>query len=129
MSQTVKLALKGLTLNMAAERRPHGIAAVALTPWFLRSGTMLERFNVTEETWREARRRTRTSLKSEPPLFVSRAVAALAADRAILERSGQLFSSWNSAVSTDSRTLTDGDRTGALLKSTSRNVRRSCLND
>jgi hypothetical protein len=32
---------------------------------------------------------------SESPLFVGRAVVALAADPAILERSGQLFSSWD----------------------------------
>jgi hypothetical protein len=33
-------------------------------------------------------------LESESPLFVGRAVAALAGDPAILERSGQLSSSW-----------------------------------
>ena len=43
MTQTVKLALKGLALNMAAELRPHGVAAVAVTPGFLGSETMLER--------------------------------------------------------------------------------------
>jgi NAD(P)-dependent dehydrogenase (short-subunit alcohol dehydrogenase family) len=32
VTQTVKLALKGLALNMAAELRPHGVAAVAVTP-------------------------------------------------------------------------------------------------
>src|SRR5258708_631891 len=52
VTQAVKLALKGLALNMAAELRPHGVAAVAITPGFLRSETMLERFSVTEETWR-----------------------------------------------------------------------------
>jgi NAD(P)-dependent dehydrogenase (short-subunit alcohol dehydrogenase family) len=34
MSQTVKLALKGLALNMAAELFPHGVAAVSITPAF-----------------------------------------------------------------------------------------------
>ena len=32
LSQSVKLALKGLALNMAAELRPHGVAAIAITP-------------------------------------------------------------------------------------------------
>jgi len=32
--QTVKFALKGLALNMAAELYPHGVAAVAVTPGF-----------------------------------------------------------------------------------------------
>jgi NAD(P)-dependent dehydrogenase (short-subunit alcohol dehydrogenase family) len=35
VTQTVKLALKGLALNMAAELRPHGVAAVAITLGFL----------------------------------------------------------------------------------------------
>src|SRR5580698_5814454 len=94
VTQTVKFALKGLALNMAAELLPHGVAAVAVTPGFLRSETMLERFGVTEETWREAGKKDRNFLESESPLFVGRAVAALAGDPAILERSGQLFSSW-----------------------------------
>src|SRR5580698_9997349 len=94
VTQTVKLALKGLALNMAAELRPHGVAAVAVTPGFLRSETMLEGFGVTEETWREGGKKDRNFLESESPLFVGRAVAALAGDPAILERTGQLFSSW-----------------------------------
>ena len=94
MIQTVKLALKGLALNMAAELLPHGVAAVAVTPGFLRSETMLERIGVSEKTWREGGKKDRNFLESESPLFVSRAVVALAGDPAILERSGQLFSSW-----------------------------------
>ena len=94
VTQTVKLALKGLALNMATELRPHGVAAVAVTPGFLRSETMLERFGVTEETWREGGKKDPNFLESESPLFVGRAVVALAGDPAILERSGQLFSSW-----------------------------------
>jgi hypothetical protein len=55
---------------------------------------MLERFGVTEETWREGGKKDRNFLESESPLFVGRAVVALAGDPAILGRSGQLFSSW-----------------------------------
>ena len=94
VTQAVKLALKGLALNMAAELRPHGVAAVSITPGFLRSETMLERFGVTEETWREGGKKDKNFLESESPLFVGRAVVALAGDPSILERSGQLFSSW-----------------------------------
>src|SRR5260370_25843531 len=79
---------------MAAELRPHGVAAVSLTPGFLRSETMLERFGVTEETWRDGGKKDKNFLESESPLFVGRAVVALAGDPSILERSGQLFSSW-----------------------------------
>jgi hypothetical protein len=94
VTQTVKFALKGLALNMAAELRPYGVSVVAITPGFLRSETMLERFGVTEETWREGAKKDKNFLESESPLFVGRAVAALAGDPAILERSGQLLSSW-----------------------------------
>jgi NAD(P)-dependent dehydrogenase (short-subunit alcohol dehydrogenase family) len=94
VSQTVKLALKGLALNMAAELLSHGVAAIAITPGFLRSETMLERHGATEETWREGGKIDKNFLESESPLFVGRAVVALAADPAILKRSGQLFSSW-----------------------------------
>ena len=94
VTQAVKLALKGLALNMAAELRPHGVAAVSITPGFLRSETMLERFGVTEENWRDGGKKDKNFLESESPLFVGRAVVALAEDPSILERSGQLFSSW-----------------------------------
>jgi NAD(P)-dependent dehydrogenase (short-subunit alcohol dehydrogenase family) len=94
VTQTVKLALKGLAFNMAAELWPHGVAALSITPGFLRSETMLERFGVTEENWRDGGKKDKNFLESESPLFVGRAVAALAGDPSILERSGQLFSSW-----------------------------------
>jgi NAD(P)-dependent dehydrogenase (short-subunit alcohol dehydrogenase family) len=97
VSQSVKLALKGLALNMAAELKPHGVAAVAVTPGFLRSERMLEGLGVTEANWRDAGKKDKNFLESESPLFVGRAVAALAADPDILERSGQLLSSWELA--------------------------------
>ena len=97
MSQSVKLALKGLALNMAAELKPHGVAAVAITPGFLRSEAMLEHFGVTEDTWREGGKKDKNFLESESPLFVGRAVAALAQDADRLDRSGQLLSSWGLA--------------------------------
>jgi NAD(P)-dependent dehydrogenase (short-subunit alcohol dehydrogenase family) len=51
VTQTVKLALKGLALNMAAELKPHCLAAVAITPGFLRSETMLERWGQLFSSW------------------------------------------------------------------------------
>jgi hypothetical protein len=90
----VKLALKGLALNMAAELKPHGVAAVAITPGYLRSEAMLQHMGVNEANWRDAGRKNRNFRESESPLFIGRAVAALAQDHAILERSGQLLSSW-----------------------------------
>jgi NAD(P)-dependent dehydrogenase (short-subunit alcohol dehydrogenase family) len=97
MSQTVKLSLKTFALEMAAELEPHRVAAVAITPGFLRSESMLQHFGVTEANWREGGKKDSNFLNSESPLFVGRAVAALAADRNVLRRSGQLWSSWELA--------------------------------
>ena len=94
MAQVVKLALKGLALNMATELRSHGVAAVAITPGFLRSESMLEGLGVTEGNWRDAGKKDKNFLESESPLFLGRAVAALAQDPNVLNRSGQLLSSW-----------------------------------
>lgn len=97
MAQTVKFALKGLALSMAAELRPHGVAAVAITPGYLRSERMLQHYGVTETNWRDHGRKDRNFLASETPLYIGRAVAALAADPGIMKRTGQLFSSWDLA--------------------------------
>jgi NAD(P)-dependent dehydrogenase (short-subunit alcohol dehydrogenase family) len=61
VTQAVKFALKGLALNMAAELRLYGVSAVAITPGFLRSETMLERLGITEENWREGKERQELS--------------------------------------------------------------------
>ena len=97
LTQTVKLALKGLALHMAAELHQHGVTAVAIVPGFLRSESMLEHFGVSEATWREGGKTDSNFLASESPLFVGRAVSALAADPNVLERNGQLCSSWELA--------------------------------
>jgi NAD(P)-dependent dehydrogenase (short-subunit alcohol dehydrogenase family) len=97
LTQTVKFALKGLAFNMAPELAPHHVAAVAITPGFLRSESMLERHGVTEANWRDAGTQDPNFLASESPLFVGRTVAALAADANVLQKSGQLLSSWELA--------------------------------
>jgi NAD(P)-dependent dehydrogenase (short-subunit alcohol dehydrogenase family) len=97
LTQTVKLALKGHALHMAAELHQHGVAAIAIVPGFLRSESMLEHFGVTEATWRDGGKKDPNFLVSESPLYVGRAVAALAADPGVLARNGQLCSSWELA--------------------------------
>lgn len=93
----VKLALKNLALTMATELHPHNVAAVSITPGFLRSESMLEHFGVTEKNWRNGGKKDKNFLESESPLYIGRAVAALAADPKIMKRTGQLFSSWELA--------------------------------
>ena len=55
---------------------------------------------------------------SESPLYVGRAVAALAADPNVLARNGQLCSSWELARNMGSPTPTAAGRTGARTRST-----------
>lgn len=93
----VKGALKEMAARLAEELRPHGIASIAITPGYLRSETMLEHFGVTEANWRDGGKKDANFLESETPLFVGRAVAALASDRNVLERTGDILSSWELA--------------------------------
>jgi NAD(P)-dependent dehydrogenase (short-subunit alcohol dehydrogenase family) len=97
LTQLVKLALKAMAFKMAPELAPHGVSAVAIVPGFLRSESMLERKGVTEANWRDAGTKDPNFLAAESPLFVGRAVAALAQAPDILARSGQLCSSWELA--------------------------------
>jgi NAD(P)-dependent dehydrogenase (short-subunit alcohol dehydrogenase family) len=94
MSQAVKVAQKVLPLFWAAELAPHGIAVMAVTPGFLRSESMLQNLGVTEDNWREAGKKDPNFLQSESPLFVGRAIAALAADPEVRDRTGMLLGSW-----------------------------------
>lgn len=94
MAQAVKVADKVLALNWATELKPHRVTCVAVTPGFLRSEKMLEHFGVTEENWRDAGKKDPNFLVSESPLFVGRAIAAIAADPNVNEQTGQLLSSW-----------------------------------
>ena len=89
-----KTAVLRLAFAQANELAPHGGAAVALTPGWMRSEMMLEHHGVTEDTWREATVGSPHFVAiSESPRFVGRAVAALAADPDVAARNGGSFSS------------------------------------
>jgi NAD(P)-dependent dehydrogenase (short-subunit alcohol dehydrogenase family) len=90
----VKSSVKNIAFRLSWEMRKHQIAAIAITPGFLRSESMLQGFGVTEQNWRDAGKKDPHFLFSESPLFVGRAVAALAADPNVLMKSGELTSSW-----------------------------------
>lgn len=93
----VKSSVIRLALAMSEELRPKGVSAVAVTPGFLRSEAMLDHFGVTEADWRDGAAKDPHFIASETPLYVGRAVAALAADPAIAARSGGVFTSWGLA--------------------------------
>ncbi|GIN10278.1 SDR family oxidoreductase [Shouchella clausii] len=84
-----------LAQSMSAELRPHNVTALALTPGFLRSEAMLDHFGVTENNWREAGKQDPHFLMSETPAYIGRAVAALASDPHVAQKSGQALSTWS----------------------------------
>jgi NAD(P)-dependent dehydrogenase (short-subunit alcohol dehydrogenase family) len=81
----------------AGDLRPHGVTAVALTPGFLRSEAMLDHFGVTEETWRDGIAKDSYFAMSETPVYLGRAVAALAADPQVDRWSGRSLATWQLA--------------------------------
>jgi NAD(P)-dependent dehydrogenase (short-subunit alcohol dehydrogenase family) len=93
----IKTTIMRLAFTLSVELRPARIAAVAVTPGFLRSEAMLEHFGVTEATWRDGIAKDAHFAASETPALVGRGIAALAAERDILDLSGQTFSSWELA--------------------------------
>ena len=95
MFDMVKTTVIRLAFAMARELRRKNVAAVALTPGFLRSEVMLEKFGVTEANWRDAVKKVPDYAESETPLYAGRAVAWLAADPHLMKKSGRVFSSWD----------------------------------
>jgi hypothetical protein len=94
LTQLVMFSFQGLAVMMAEELRRHRVAALAITPGYLRSESMLQHFWGTEENWRAGGKRDPNFLEWESPLFLGRVVAAPAQDRKVLARSGELTSSW-----------------------------------
>ena len=80
-----KHAMTRLAFGVAEELRPHGVASVALSPGWMRTELVLAGSGATEETWHEHPKFAGT----ESVRYVGRAVVALAADPAVLERSGR----------------------------------------
>jgi NAD(P)-dependent dehydrogenase (short-subunit alcohol dehydrogenase family) len=93
----VKQSVMRIAELLAPELRPRGIAAVAVTPGYLRSEAMLEGFGVAEANWRDAVEKDPYFAGSETPYYVGRAVAALAADPKVILKTGRLLSSWELA--------------------------------
>ena len=89
----VKTNVIRMAFALGHELRKSRIAAVAITPGFLRSESMLDIMGVTEENWRDAARKRPEWIESETPTFVGRGVAALAADPKKMAKSGRVFNS------------------------------------
>ncbi|WP_055478492.1 SDR family oxidoreductase [Sphaerimonospora mesophila] len=88
-----KTSVTRMAFAQAQELAPYGATAVSLTPGWMRSEIMLELFGVTEANWRDALAEQPHFAISETPVFVGRAVAALAADPEVGRWNGQSLSS------------------------------------
>jgi NAD(P)-dependent dehydrogenase (short-subunit alcohol dehydrogenase family) len=95
----VEASLKRIAYALAEELAPHGVSALAITPGFMRTEAILEKFGVSEADWKEAAENNAQAkrygfINSETPCFVGRAVAALAADADVRRWSGGVYSSY-----------------------------------
>jgi NAD(P)-dependent dehydrogenase (short-subunit alcohol dehydrogenase family) len=75
-----KSSVNRLAYDMAWDLLGTGVTALAVSPGFLRSEAMLDRFGVTEANWREGAKQDPAFIFSETPRYTGRAVAALATD-------------------------------------------------
>lgn len=80
-----KSSMTRLAFGMARELKPHGVASVAVSPGWMRTEFVLAGHHTDEAHWRERPELAGT----ESPRYVGRAVAALAADPRILEKTGR----------------------------------------
>lgn len=95
-----KISTNRLAMAMAHDLRDTGVSALAVTPGFMRSETVLEHFGVTEDDWRSAKNPQWVAAGgrfSETPRYLGRAVVALAADPGIADRTGQALTAGNVA--------------------------------
>ncbi|MEV8564324.1 SDR family oxidoreductase [Streptomyces sp. NPDC051322] len=82
-----------MAFNLSHDLGASGSTAVCVTPGFLRSEAMLDHFGVTEQNWRDAIAKVPEFVIAESPVFVGRAVAAIAADEGRARWNGQSLSS------------------------------------
>lgn len=79
-----KAAMSRLAFGMAEELRPHGVASLAVSPGWMRTEFVLAGHKTDEAHWHERPELART----ESPRYLGRAVAALAGDASVLDKSG-----------------------------------------
>jgi NAD(P)-dependent dehydrogenase (short-subunit alcohol dehydrogenase family) len=93
-----KTAAIRMAWGLSKELGERGATAVSLTPGWMRSEQMLEHHSVGEENWRDGTERVPHFCISESPVYVGRAVAALATDDERARWNGQSLSSGQLAL-------------------------------
>ncbi|GER09765.1 SDR family oxidoreductase [Variovorax boronicumulans] len=82
-----KASMTRLAFGIAQELQPHGVASVAVSPGWMRTEFVLAGHKTDEAHWQERPALART----ESPRYLGRAVAALAADAQVLDKTGQVL--------------------------------------
>ena len=82
-----KASMTRLAFGIAQELQPHGVASVAVSPGWMRTEFVLAGHKIDEAHWQERPALART----ESPRYLGRAVAALAADAQVLDKTGQVL--------------------------------------
>lgn len=82
-----KAAMSRLAFGMAQDLKPHGVASIAVSPGWMRTEFVLAGHQADETNWRE-----RPGLsKTESPRYLGRAVAALATDTQVMNKTGRVL--------------------------------------
>lgn len=82
-----KAGMTRLAYGMAQDLKPHGVASLALSPGWMRTEFVLAGHQTDEAHWHDKPALART----ESPRYLGRAVAALAQDTAVMERTGEVL--------------------------------------
>lgn len=82
-----KASMTRLAFGMAQDFGPHGVASVAVSPGWMRTEFVLAGHGTDEAHWQERPALART----ESPRYLGRAVAALAGDPTVMDKSGEVL--------------------------------------
>jgi NAD(P)-dependent dehydrogenase (short-subunit alcohol dehydrogenase family) len=82
-----KASMTRLAFGMAQELKPHGVASVAVSPGWMRTEFVLAGHKTDEAHWHERPALART----ESPRYLGRAIAALAGDARVMDKSGEVL--------------------------------------
>jgi len=121
----VKISVSRLAFAMAEDLHKHGIAAIAITPGFMRTEAILDHFGVTEANWREGGKKDPNFLASETPFFVAARLRQSRKTRGAWKNPAACTARGGWRANTASRTSTDRSPTGAN-KSISRRISALC---
>jgi NAD(P)-dependent dehydrogenase (short-subunit alcohol dehydrogenase family) len=82
-----KASMTRLAFGMAQDLKPHGVASVAVSPGWMRTEFVLAAYKTDEAHWQERPELART----ESPHYLGRAIAALAGDPRVIDKSGEVL--------------------------------------